>query len=273
MGTQKKITLMGIVNLTDNSYIKDSRCLEADGSVNIGKVLQKCREHLDAGAGILDIGACSTGPGKEAVGADEEWRRLEPALRAIREEFPEVCISIDTYWSSVVEKTFSLIGPFIVNDISAGEADPEMLATAGRLGLTYVAMHMRGDSMNMQTLTDYPEGIVKAVKDYFSDFARKAEEAGIKDWILDPGFGFAKTVDQNYELFRALGDFQAFGKPVLVGISRKSMIYRLFGITPEEALPATQALHLSALEKGAEILRVHDTAEAARTVELYRRIC
>ncbi len=263
---------MGIVNLTDNSYVKASRCLKTDGTVDLDKVLEHCRKHISDGASILDIGACSTGPGTPPVGAEEEWRRLSSALPEIRKEFPGVQISVDTYWSSVVEKTFDAIGPFLVNDISAGEADRDMLTVTGRLALPYVAMHMRGDSMTMQKMTDYPEGIVKAVEDYFKAFAEKADKAGIRDWILDPGFGFAKTVDQNYELFRAIDRFKSFSKPILVGISRKSMIYRLFGITPEEALPATQALHLAALQKGADILRVHDVAEAARTVEVYRRI-
>ena len=152
-----------------------------------------------------------------------------------------------------------------------------MLPTVGRLELPYVAMHKRGTPATMQDLTDYPEAdglspVTAAVLAYFQDFARKAEQAGIRDWILDPGFGFAKTLEQNYDLLRELDAFQDLGRPILVGVSRKSMIYKKFGITPEEALPATQVLHLAALQHGASILRVHDVAEAVRTVALYREL-
>jgi dihydropteroate synthase len=172
-----------------------------------------------------------------------------------------------------VEKVHALIGDFIINDISAGEDDPEMLPTAGRLGLRYVAMHKRGDSQTMQGLTDYDD-VTEAVLEYFRQFAARAEDFGVKGWVLDPGFGFAKTLEQNYALMRSLGRFkEAFPDAgLLVGISRKSMIYKYLGITSEESLPATQVLHLKALENGADILRVHDVAEAARTVRLYRML-
>ncbi len=161
----------------------------------------------------------------------------------------------------------------MINDISAGEDDPLMLPTAGRLGLTYVAMHKRGTPRNMQSMTDYGN-VTEEVVGYFNDFALKAEEHGIGDWIIDPGFGFAKTVEQNYELLRNLARFSEVpgNRRILVGVSRKSMIYKLLGITPEESLPATQVVHLAALQSGADILRVHDTAEAVRTIEMYRRL-
>lgn len=267
----RKVRIMGIINLTGNSYFADSRCLGSDGRTDTSLVAGRVRQMLDDGADIIDIGACSTRPGSTGVGEDEEWRRLEPALEVIRETFPDIRISIDTYWSGIVRKAHSLIGDFIVNDISAGEDDPEMLTAAGELGLTYIAMHKRGTPATMQQMCTYSD-VTEEVLDYFRGFAQKADMAGIKDWILDPGFGFAKTIDQNYQLMRELDRFSCLGKEILVGISRKSMIFKLFGITPEESLPQTQVLHFAAIGKGAGILRVHDVAEAARTVELYRRL-
>lgn len=269
MDANRKIQVMGIVNLTDNSYYAPSRTLSANGDTDIDAFLERVERLLEEGADIIDIGACSTGPGTDPVGEAEEWRRLEPALKALSGAFPGTAVSVDTYWAGVVEKTFETYGHFLVNDVSAGEADVRMLPTVGKLGLPYVAMHMRGTPKTMQTLTDYDD-VTKDVKEYFRGFARRAEEAGIKDWILDPGFGFAKTIEQNYQLLREMGAFLDFDRPILVGVSRKSMVYRLFGITPEEALPATQALHLKALQNGASILRVHDVKAAKQTVDIYR---
>ena len=174
----------------------------------------------------------------------------------------------------MVRNAYDLIGNFIVNDISAGEDDPDMLPTVGELGLTYVAMHKRGTSQTMQQMTDYQD-VVAEVKSYFDDFSAKADSFGIKDWILDPGIGFAKTIEQNYELVRRLEELKAVGMShgrsprILVGVSRKSFIYKYLDISPEDSLPATQVLHLAALQRGADILRVHDVAEAGRTVSLY----
>lgn len=258
---------MGIVNLTDDSYFSASRCATPSQALSLASRL------VEEGASILDFGACSTRPGSEAVGSEEEWRRLAPVLDAVRKEFPDVRISVDTYWSDVVRKAYDVIGDFVVNDISAGEDDPDMLSVVGRLGLTYVAMHKRGTPKTMQSMTDY-EDVTSSVVDYFKDFSRKAEQAGTGDWILDPGFGFAKTLEQNYDLMRDLGRFKAVfpSQKLLVGVSRKSMVYRLLEITPEESLPATQVLHLHALQNGADILRVHDVAQAAQTVSLYRML-
>ncbi len=267
----RRIEIMGIVNVTDDSYFASSRCLSGDGKPDMGKILERTGRMLEEGADIIDIGACSTRPGSEPVGEDTEWERLEPALKAVRRHFPGIRISIDTYWSSVVVKAYDLIGPFIVNDISAGEDDPNMLPTVGRLGLEYVAMHKKGTPQTMQNLCRYID-VTAEVLEYFNAFAAKAEKAGIRDWILDPGFGFAKTIDQNYSLLADLGQFTALGHRILVGVSRKSMIYKLLGITPEESLPQTQVLHLAALERGADILGAHDVAEAARTVRVYRQL-
>lgn len=267
MNKNRQIDIMGIVNLTDDSYFSASRCASPSQAVALASRL------VDEGASILDFGACSTRPGAEPVGAEEEWRRLRPALETVRKEFPDVRISVDTYWSDVVRRAYDVIGDFIVNDISAGEDDPQMLPLVGRLGLTYVAMHKRGTPQTMQSMTDY-EDVTAAVTDYFSDFAERAEQAGVRDWILDPGFGFAKTLEQNYQLMRDLSRFKASfpSRKLLVGVSRKSMVYRLLGITPEESLPATQVLHLHALQNGADILRVHDVEQAVQTVSLYRML-
>lgn len=267
MNKNRQIDIMGIVNLTDDSYFSASRCASPSQAVALASRL------VDEGASILDFGACSTRPGAEAVGAEEEWRRLRPALEAVRKEFPGVRISVDTYWSDVVRRAYDAIGDFVVNDISAGEDDPQMLPLVGRLGLTYVAMHKRGTPQTMQSMTDY-EDVTVAVTDYFSDFAERAEQAGVRDWILDPGFGFAKTLEQNYQLMRDLSRFKASfpSRKLLVGVSRKSMVYRLLGITPEESLPATQVLHLHVLQNGADILRVHDVEQAVQTVSLYRML-
>ncbi len=292
MDNKRKISVMGIINLTDNSYFAESRCLDSGGRSDIAAVLKRAEKMVAEGADILDIGACSTGPGTHPVGEEEEWKRLCPALAAVRKEFPDVEISIDTYWPSVVRKAFDAIGSFIVNDVTAGAgmqpetgsdagnagspesllSDPDgMLRTAGRLGLPFVAMHMRGNPSTMQSLTDYND-VTTDILEYFRQFGVRAEEAGIREWILDPGFGFAKSIEQNYQLLKELGKFRATGRRILVGVSRKSMIYRKFGISPEEALPATQVLHYKALCEGADILRVHDVAEVVRTIALYREL-
>ena len=290
MKDSRTIDVMGIINITDNSYYAASRCLDSTGAPNIDIILKRACGMVEEGATILDIGACSTRQGSEAVGEEEEWRRLGPALKAIRKELPDTKISIDTYWPSIVRKVHETIGQFIVNDVTAGTGMPagtdptqfregevnagvpgEMLRTVGELGLPFVAMHMRGNPFTMQSLTEYDD-VTEDLLGYFKKFSVLAEAAGISDWILDPGFGFAKTIDQNYQLMRGLSKFKSLGKRILVGISRKSMIFRKFGITPEEALPATQVLHYKSLCEGADILRVHDVAEAVRTVELYRTL-
>ena len=267
MGKDRQIDVMGIVNLTDDSFYEGSRCVGVDAAVSrIGAMLEE-------GADIIDLGACSTRPGSLPVGEKEEWARLEPVLKAARAAFPDARFSIDTYWASVVRNAYDLIGDFIVNDISAGEDDPMMLPVVGELGLTYIAMHKRGTPESMQGLSDYSD-VVEDVKAYFEEFSEKAEHHGIRNWVLDPGIGFAKTIEQNYELLRRLDAFKelADSPRILIGVSRKSLIYKYFNISPAESLPATQVLGYAALTKGADILRVHDVAEAVRTVALYRML-
>ena len=293
-----KVEVMGIVNVTDNSYFAQSRCLSRSGEPDLEKIVARVSAMLEEGADIIDIGACSTRPGSDPVGENEEWRRLEPVLDVLWRRFPDLRISIDTYWAPVIEKAWELLvkierelsetgirggalqgsptsfkNRLIVNDISAGEDDPGMLPLVGRLGLKYIAMHKRGTPRTMQGLCDYDD-VTQSVAEYFLDFALRAAAAGIEDWVLDPGFGFAKTVEQNWELLRNLhllseAGFGGRKRDILVGVSRKSMIYRLYGITPEEALPQTQILHYEALKQGATILRVHDVAETVRTVRSF----
>ena len=263
----RNIQVMGIVNLTDDSFFAGSRNLRPDGTFDEELFRGRIVNMLESRADILDLGACSTRPGSDSISEEEEWRRLEPALRILAAEHAGVKISIDTFRPEVVSRAFDIIGPFIVNDVSGG--CEEMWSLLGRLELPYIAMHTRGTPKNMQSLTDY-DNVTEAVREFFVGIAAEADKHGVKDWILDPGFGFAKTVEQNWQLLREMSVLQEFGKEILVGLSRKSFLFRPLGITPAEALPATQIADFIALQNGAGILRVHDVAEAARTVKLYR---
>ncbi len=263
----RNIRIMGIVNITGDSFFAGSRMLASDGRLDEAVFRRRVEGMLGEGADILDFGACSTRPGSKPVSEEEEWSRLEPALRIIAWEYPGICLSVDTFRPGIVRKVYDLVGGFIVNDISGGcDAMWELL---GELKVPYVAMHMRGTPATMSGLTDYPDGVTAAVMDFFEGIRTKAEEHGVGDWILDPGFGFAKTVEQNWQLLREMSVFQTFGRPVLAGLSRKSFLYKPLGITPEEALPATMAANFMALRNGADILRVHDVKEARETVRLY----
>lgn len=259
---------MGIVNLTDDSFFAGSRFLRNDGSFDPGLFLSGVDSMCSEGADIIDLGACSTRPGSESVSEEVEWARLEPALDLLARECPHLDISIDTFRPGIVSRAFDIIGPFIVNDVSGGS--DRMWELVGERGLTYVAMHTRGTPKDMQGLTDYDD-VVSAVKSFFEGISETADAYGVKDWILDPGFGFAKTVEQNWRLLRELSVFKGFGRPLLAGLSRKSFLYRPLGITPDEALPATCAANLLALQNGADILRVHDVAAARQTVEVYHQ--
>ena len=264
--TGRVVKIMGIVNITPDSFYSGSRNMTPDGKILIDRVVERVADMIEKGAGYIDVGACSTRPGSESVDAENEWKRLKAVLRPIREAVPQgVKISIDTFRRDIIARTLDEIGEVTVNDISAGEDDPMMLGEVAANSLEYIAMHKKGIPSDMQSKCDYGNGVTAAVMDYFREFALKADSLGIRDWILDPGFGFAKTVEQNYELLDHLAEFQAFGRPVLVGISRKSMIYKPLGLTPEapEVLTRTTELHRRAIASGASILRVHDVAEAA----------
>lgn len=263
--------VMGILNLSADSFYSESRCTTDE------QFTKKFEQILKEGADIIDLGACSTRPGLKSISAEEEWELLKPALKRVLRDYPSSEISIDTFRANIVERAYDFVGDFMVNDISAGEDDKEMLETVARLELPYVAMHKKGTPETMQTMCQY-DNVVEEIREYFLDFLPKAEEAGIKKIIIDPGFGFAKNIDQNYEILTGLNKLKIASKTdgkfysILVGISRKSMIYRFLDISPEDALAATAAIHLQALINGADILRVHDVKEAKQIVKIYRKI-
>lgn len=267
--------IMGILNINNESFYQGSRhtALE-DVDAVFGKMVAD-------GADIIDIGACSTRPGSTPVSLEQEWEYLHEPLKFIKGKYlsgsGRVQISLDTFRSEIVRRAYDVLGDFIVNDISAGEDDPQMLATVGELGLPYIAMHKRGTPSTMQQMTDYPQGVVAAVIEYFKEFEQRAAKYGIKEYVMDPGFGFAKNLEQNYELFKGMpqllveiAEYAGVRRKLLVGISRKGMIWKPLGITPDEALCGTAALNLQALLLGADILRVHDVKEAVQCVRLCR---
>lgn len=249
----KYTKIIGIINLNDDSFYRHSRVENAEA------FQARAASMFEDGADIIDIGACSSRPGSLYPGVSEEWKRLKPALKVIAEHFAGRRFSVDTFSSEIVRRTYDTIGPFIVNDITAGEADAGMLETVAELKLPYIAMHSRGNGVTMDSLCDYDD-VVSDVKEYFREFGRKAEVAGVTDWILDPGFGFAKTVGQNLEMLARLHEFMELGKPVLVGISRKRMVWEPLGLTPEACLDVNLALQGQAALQGAAYLRVHDVA-------------
>lgn len=262
---------MAIINLTPDSFYSASRHASYDyvrASVDVA---------VRGGATIIDLGGYSSRPGAAEVSVDEEWQRVEMGLRAVRDADVEVVVSIDTFRSEVVRRAYEGFGAFIVNDISAGEADEAMVGVVAELGLPYVAMHMRGTPETMQSMTDYADGVVRGVVDYFCERVKVLEAAGIarESIILDPGFGFAKTAEQNFELLAGLDALRALDYPLLVGVSRKSMIYRTLGITPEESLSGSLALAWEALRGGDAIVRVHDVEQTHQVVALanyYKRV-
>lgn len=355
---KKRPIVMGIININQESFYKNSRCAAPQ------EFIARVEQMLEDGAGIIDIGACSTRPGSIPISLEQEWESLREPLSYLKqymlrpgsfftENGTRYTISIDTFRSQIVERVHDMIGAFTINDISAGEDDPVMLEMAGRLNLPYIAMHKRGTPSTMQQMCDYPNGVVNEVIDYFKAFEQKAAAYGMAEWILDPGYGFAKTVEQNYELLagipqiinaftpsalsgasRASASAQEKGDPgchlkqtikesnpskeqspftrenqskgqnqsakqkksgekaeertgertgekaaekrpappILVGISRKGMIWKPLEITPEQALCGTAALNLQALLLGASIIRVHDVKEGVQCVKLYEHL-
>ena len=290
--------LMGVINLTPDSFRAETRAMSP------AAVRRRVKALLGRGCGIIDFGAVSTRPGAADVPVEEEWARLEPALTLVetagvpsqdlrlpRQATPKIgrfsgtpesdtpirakrseavgegtpAVSVDTTSAEIVRRTYGRIGRFIVNDISAGEDDPEMLPTVAELGLPYIAMHKRGNPRSMDALTDYPQGVVKAVDEYFEKFAEKAEKLGIKEWILDPGFGFAKTAEQNWELLENLPAFRHFGRPILVGVADKRFTRTpnpfancsSSATTTDTQAIGSQYAERLAEERGADILRIH----------------
>ena len=255
---------MGILNITPDSFYEDSR------AQIVNEILKKAEKMLSEGATFIDIGGYSSRPGASDISAEEEWSRVQPAIASIRKEFPQAIISIDTFRSGIARNAVNE-GSDIVNDISAGQLDGEMFNTVAALNVPYIAMHMRGNPQTMSTLTDY-ENLTKEIIDYFHGIIHKLHTLKVKDIIIDPGFGFAKTVTQNFELLNNLQQLHILGKPMLVGLSRKSMIWRTLKTTPEQSLNGTTALNTIALLKGASILRVHDVKEAREVIELMNEL-
>ena len=262
----EKPLVMGIVNVTPDSFFAGSRI---DGA-------KALRERLDTlvreGAALADLGAYSSRPGAEEVSPEEERRRLRPALQILRDEYPDLPVSVDPFRSDVARMAVEEYGASMINDISGGGLDPAMYRTMAELQVPYILMHMKGDPQTMQQQASYSDVTLEVI-DYFAQRVGQLLELGVHDIILDPGFGFSKTTAQNYELLAQLGSLvEAFTQPLLVGVSRKSMIYRPLGISPEEALNGTTFLHTLALERGAKILRVHDVRPAVEAVQLYEEL-
>lgn len=257
--------VMGILNVTPDSFYSGSRCGDAEG-----KIRARVRQILAEGGRIIDIGGYSSRPMADDVTPEEEWRRLSLALKILREEAPEAIVSVDTFRATVAERCVGEYGVDIVNDISAGELDADMIATVARLKVPYVMMHMRGNPHTMQGLTDYDDVTAEVLR-FLGGKIKEAAYAGIADIIVDPGFGFSKTLEQNYRLLASLEVLQELGCPLLAGVSRKSMIYNLLGVSPEESLGGTIAVNTLALLKGASILRVHDVKEAVETVAIVEK--
>ena len=255
--------VMGILNVTPDSFYADSRTPMAEPE----RIAQRVRQMLAEGADVIDVGAYSSRPGADDISPMEEMRRLEVALTAVREVFPEVYVSVDTFRSEVAHQCVEHFGVDMINDISGGVLDRAMPKVVARLGVPYIIMHMKGNPETMQTSPEYQD-VLAEVLEFLARQQQRFFDAGGKDVIIDPGFGFGKTLQHNYRLMDRLQDFHELHAPLLVGVSRKSMIYKLLETTPQDALNGTTVLHTIAMMKGAHILRVHDVQAAveARTL-------
>ena len=256
--------VMGILNVTPDSFHDGGRYKDESS------ILRQVEVMLNEGATFIDIGGYSSRPGASEVSEVEELNRVVPVIISILKHFPKTLISVDTFRSEVAKKSIET-GAALINDISAGQLDENMLKIIGRLGVAYVMMHMKGNPETMQQQTNYDD-LVKDINFYFAERIAKAHAEKINDIIIDPGFGFAKTLEQNYELLNKLELLQLTDKPILAGISRKSMIYKTLDTNSENALNGTTALHMVALQKGTKILRVHDVKEAMECVKLYNQL-
>ncbi|MEP6806793.1 MAG: dihydropteroate synthase [Flavobacterium sp.] len=256
--------VMGILNVTPNSFFDGGKYKNED------EIVSQVSKMLSQGATFIDIGAYSSKPSAEFVSEKEEIERIVPAIELILKHFPEALLSIDTFRAQVAKASIES-GAAIINDIAAGELDDKMFEVIAKYNVPYIMMHMRGNPQTMQSLTQY-EDIVKEMLFYFSEKVKKARSLGINDLILDPGFGFAKTTDQNYEVLQKMELFNLLELPVLAGVSRKSMIYKTLNSTAQEALNGTTVLNTIALTKGAKILRVHDVKEAMECVTLFEKM-
>jgi dihydropteroate synthase len=257
--------VMGIINITDNSFYAGSRYTDDD------EILSVASGMLGDGADILDIGGCSTRPGSEEVPETVERERVCRATELIIRHFPDAVISVDTYRASVAEAAVTGSGAAIINDISGGVLDPEMFPLVARLKVPYILMHMQGTPRTMQENPSYND-VVADILSWFAGRLAPLREAGVRDIILDPGFGFGKNAGHNFEMLRRFSEFRIAGMPLLAGLSRKSMIWKTLGTTPDQALNGTSALNMAALINGASILRVHDVREARQVVTLFEKI-
>jgi len=256
--------VMGILNLTPDSFYDGGRYFSSD------LIVKRAAKMLEEGATFIDLGAYSSRPGATDISEEEEQARLLPAVEILLQVFPGILLSVDTFRSTVAKKCLDL-GAAMINDISAGGLDNKMMAAIAGYQVPYIIMHMKGRPQDMQEMAQY-EDITGEVLYYFSEKLVQARALGINDCILDPGFGFAKTRDQNYALLQQLDQISGFGFPLMVGLSRKSMIYKILNSSAEEALNGTTALHMVALLKGARILRVHDVKEAVECIALYKAV-
>jgi len=259
-----KPLVMGIINATPDSFFGGSRFNGVD------EIVTEAERMLNDGADVIDLGGQSTRPGSDLIPADEEIKRVIPAIKTIANKFPGTIISIDTFYSKVAAAAIGA-GATIVNDISAGSMDHKMIGTVAELKVPYVLMHMKGTPQTMQQNSTY-ENVTRDVLDFFIAKTHELKNAGIIDIIIDPGFGFAKTIDQNFELLKDLSVFKMLDKAIMLGISRKSTVYKTLGVSADEALNGTSVLNTIGLMNGASILRVHDVKEAKEAVKLFSAI-
>lgn len=261
----EKPKIMGILNLTPDSFFEGSRV-----KIDSADIISKAGKMIEEGADFLDLGGYSTRPGAIDISVQEEIDRVAPAIEIIRKEYPESLISIDTFRSKVAKEAIAA-GADLVNDISAGNLDEDMIPLIASLKVPYIAMHMKGNPQKMQSLSNYSD-ILGEILHYFAEKVDLFKKLGIKDVIIDPGFGFAKTIEQNFFLLKNLKSFEVFGLPLLAGVSRKSMIYKTLQTNASEALNGTTALNMFALIQGANLLRVHDVKEAKETIKLFEQL-
>lgn len=259
-----KPIVMGILNITPDSFYDGGKYSE------MPLIESQIEKILNEGATIIDVGAYSSRPGAMHISEEEELKRLSPVLQLINKKYPSAIVSVDTFRANIAEKVVKDYGVAIINDISAGEMDSKMFETIASLNIPYIIMHMKGTPQNMQQNPIY-KNVINEIISYFSDKINQLKQLGVHDIIIDPGFGFGKTIEHNYELLNKLHKLRIFELPVLAGISRKSMIYKFLNKSPQEALNGTTVLNTLALTKGASILRVHDVQEAVEVINLYSK--
>ena len=255
--------VMGILNVTPDSFYSKSRIQSEE------EILARCEAILSEGGTIIDLGGYSTRPTAQAVSESEEQERLFWALEIIKKQFPEAILSVDTFRAAIAEAVIKEFGVDIINDVSGGTLDANMFNVIAKYNVPYILMHMRGTPQTMQSLTEY-DNFMEEIMRFFAEKIRTLTAMGVSDIILDPGFGFAKTIEQNFELLRDLSNFRIFDRPVLAGLSRKSMLYKSLNTDAEHSLTATIAANTLALAGGASILRVHDVKEAVETINIFR---